>query len=371
VCDEADAEYWCRQPIPVILVCSHPERNEAWWRHVQDAFSDPDARKARRIDFDKNRDTFDAGATHGLMGLGVSAAPRAWAPTPHRQERLVTNLLPVSRLAPLFFGAPTSVHTPGQAVARLREAECRGSDWVLHNKMVFSFRGAEDPGSPLTVLADDAAEAFETIEWSNTKDPDIQRCFVRLLNETMRDAYAEDLSWYPRGGYYFFRALDLAEDRRVVTGKGAGRVVFSSRVIEGADGPFVLWYRHHALRCHFQRLDNSWYLALDPTYHFSFDGYNRCKKSGEYVKKIKAIERNAAVRGTVTFWAKYLRQREDRLFETPDPRIGFGSLLKLSTDRGIDEQSWKRTARKSSADVRGELDEGSAAVRLFEYEEGL
>jgi hypothetical protein len=369
VCDEADVEYWCRQPVPVILVCSHPETGNAWWRHVQDVFRSDSARKTRRVDFDKQRDRFNPAAASALIDLGLTAAPKGWAPTVHRQERLVTNLLTVTRLAPVFYGAPTSARTPRQAIARLVAAGCPGGDWVLHNNMVFSFRGPNEPVSPLGVLADDAAEVFDTSEWSDTKDPDVQRRFVRLLKGTMRDMFAHDLAWFRKGGYYFFRGFDLTEDRRIVTGKGPGRIVFTSRVIAGADGPFVVYHRHHALRCHFQRLDGHWYLALDPTYHYSFDGYQRCRKSGEWVKKMKALERNGAVRGSVTFWAKYLRQPDDGMLDHPDPRLGFGTLVGLSVNRGVDDKAWEEARADASNAAAGELDRSTKELRLFDDKE--
>jgi hypothetical protein len=368
ICSEADVTYWNRQPLPVILICSHPDTGEAWWRHVQEAFRDPQALRLRRVEFDKRRDRLDDSAATPLIQLAMTSAPRAWAPMAQRRERLVTNLLTVSGFRSHFYGAPTSARTPEQAITRLVAANCHGSDWVLHNKMVYSFRGTEDPLSPLKVLADDTAERFDTPEWSESKEPDVQRLFVRLLNGTTKDIYAGDLIWYPRGHYFFFRALDLDEDRRVATGHGSGRVVFTSRRAEGADGPFVVWYRHHALRCRFLHIDGGWCLALEPTYHFSFDGYHRCRKSGEWVRKMKILERNSAVRGTVTFWAKYLRQPEDDLLRAKDPRLSFGELLTLSVGSGIDERAWKQErGRHSNSDV--DSDDGLGDdLRLF-YEE--
>jgi hypothetical protein len=366
-CDEADVEYWLRQPIPVILVCSHPETGEAWWRHVQEAFRDPEALQRRRVDFDKMRDRICGGTASALMDVGLSAAPRAWAPTLSRRERVVTNLLSVDRFAPVFYGAPTRAKTPRQAIARLVEADCHGSDWVLHKNMVFSFRGLNDVSGPLHVLADDAAEAFDTTEWSESKDPDTRRQFVRLLNGTMRDMYAQDLTWYRRGRYFFFKAFDLTQERRIATGRSSGRIVFTSRVIHGDDGPIVIWHRHHALRCRFLRFDGSWYVALNPTYHFTYDGYNRSRKSGEWVRKMKALERNSAVRGSVTFWAKYLRQPEG-LFDTPDPRMGFGALVGFNVDRGVDDKVWKRD-RATTPGTPGTGEETQGELRLFDEED--
>lgn len=34
-CDERDLDYWMKSSMPVLLVCSHPKRGEAWWAHIQ------------------------------------------------------------------------------------------------------------------------------------------------------------------------------------------------------------------------------------------------------------------------------------------------------------------------------------------------
>jgi len=49
LCKDADVDYWMNSDRPVILVCSHPSADEAWWVHVQPWFSDPAHRASRRI----------------------------------------------------------------------------------------------------------------------------------------------------------------------------------------------------------------------------------------------------------------------------------------------------------------------------------
>src|SRR5690606_1623200 len=59
ICDDRHVEYWMQSDQPVILICSHPKTQEAWWVHVQDYFSDPARRAACRVDFDKATMAFD------------------------------------------------------------------------------------------------------------------------------------------------------------------------------------------------------------------------------------------------------------------------------------------------------------------------
>jgi type I restriction-modification system DNA methylase subunit len=68
-CNEADIAYWMSTNVPVILVCSHARKGEAWWVHLQGWFSDPSHRTSRRIDFDKRSQRFDAHTAHSLLSL--------------------------------------------------------------------------------------------------------------------------------------------------------------------------------------------------------------------------------------------------------------------------------------------------------------
>jgi hypothetical protein len=39
-CSERDLRYWLKGNLPVILVCSRPRTDEAYWLSIKDAFSD-------------------------------------------------------------------------------------------------------------------------------------------------------------------------------------------------------------------------------------------------------------------------------------------------------------------------------------------
>lgn len=96
LCSDADVGYWMSAPVPVLLVCSHPETGEAWWMHVQGWFADPAHRASGRIDFDKDTQRFDRSAAHRLLNL---ADPHGDAHVPvaeDRPETLTSNLLRIS-----------------------------------------------------------------------------------------------------------------------------------------------------------------------------------------------------------------------------------------------------------------------------------
>ena len=70
VCDQRDLDYWMKGTTPVILICSHTGRREAYWVCIQDYFGrDPERRKTRKVIFDKKRDRFDTSAAARLRRL--------------------------------------------------------------------------------------------------------------------------------------------------------------------------------------------------------------------------------------------------------------------------------------------------------------
>jgi hypothetical protein len=88
VCSDRDIEYWLSGNAPVILVCSHPASQEAWWVSLKEWFSDPARRTARRVDFDKRTQRFDKASAQALMHLAVPAGSGLYLRPPPRPERL-------------------------------------------------------------------------------------------------------------------------------------------------------------------------------------------------------------------------------------------------------------------------------------------
>jgi hypothetical protein len=360
-CRAVDIEYWLSGTAPVLLVCSHPDTGDAWFKDVRAAFADPARRRERMVDFDKQADRFDASIAAKLLGLGVPAETGIYLRPPPRAETLTTNLLHVEHLAEAAYFAPTKARGRGDAMARLvRGGHTPASDIVLKDGLVYSFRRLDEP--PLDALADGPPDRLAVDELATSKSEDDQRLLVWLMNGTLRELTHRDLRFHPERHYLYFRATSDLRERKVKAGPHArGRVVF--RRYAPPDGAtWTAYYRHLALDARFISLDVDWYLALNPTYHFTSDGREDCSFAGLLTKGIKQQEGHEAVRSTVKFWAHYLTASPSLFSGPPDSRLRFGRLATVDVAEGIDDAAWK--PRRGDAAPDCEADD----LRLFEKE---
>lgn len=137
-----DAEYWQHANTPVILICSHPDTDEAWWALSGRAkFSA--TRSTRRIVFNKQQDRLDASAAAAILSLAARNAATAPSRSIAKKERLVSNLLRVESFGDTVWMASTWLRTPKEAkdILRTRREFC--DDWILDDGMLFSFTRLE------------------------------------------------------------------------------------------------------------------------------------------------------------------------------------------------------------------------------------
>ena len=87
-CTPRDLDYWRRGNMPVLLVVSRPERDEAWWVSVKDYFrNEPSRQQSRRILFDKKANALTAAAAGQLLQLVQAAgAGTYFRPAPKRER---------------------------------------------------------------------------------------------------------------------------------------------------------------------------------------------------------------------------------------------------------------------------------------------
>lgn len=357
VCDPDDVAYWLEANVPVILVCSHPKTGEAWWAPVTAILKDSERRKTRRIDFDKQRDRFDESAAPALLDLAAPPSAGLYVPTPKKAEQLISNLLRVERLPNTVWAAPSTVPGHTEAWEVLRRHGVFAGDWMILDRMVFSFRRPDE--EPLSHIVDGEAEAIDSAEWADTKASDTYRNFVRLLNQTLSEIHHQELRRHPKRRYLYFRPTQDLFPRTLSTGKSkSGRVVF--RAYPDASAPTsARHFRHHALDHQFVRLDGHWFLELNPTYHFTTDGYRDLPWGAELVKGMKRREKNSAVRSLVDVWARHLRGNDDLFSNQDDAPIHFGALETFDVDLGIDDRAWQRPQSDACAEL-------SDALTLFE-----
>ncbi|MBN2133882.1 MAG: DUF4365 domain-containing protein [Sedimentisphaerales bacterium] len=355
-CTTKDLAYWRRGNMPVLLVVSRPESDDAWWISIKDYFRDPARQNARKIVFDKKANRLAPRAQQDLLGLAqASGAGTYFRPCPKR-EHLHSNLLPVKRLAARIYTGRALYSTGKELTQVLKEqVQYPPREWFLHGDVVYSVHDLRD--EPWVSVCDRATiETDATEDWCETQDPDTRRHFVRLLNSCLRSFCGRIGMRYDKDAnvLYFKKTNDLAPRKKTYKSlrHTTSRVVFREYRAK-KDPSRIAYYRHVGFEPRFRRFDGQWCLEINPTYRFTSDGDELHPYREEYLSKIKSIEGSGAVGGLVVMFAALL-QDDDSLFADNYPHLGFGRLLGVDLPVGIDDLLWRKrdiTASASAPDA--------------------
>ena len=264
-----DLEYWLAGNMPVILVVSRPDTNEAYWVSIQDCFGT--SPKSTRVVFSKATDTFNVDCFQELTRVAqLSSTGLYFAPLP-RKEFLYTNLLPLTEYPETIFFAPTQCNRPSQVWKTLRETnnEVSGA-WIIQKKQLISFHDLR--AGPWSAACEaGAVEKFSSDEWALSSNLDQRRSFVRLLNQALRDQLFPKVRYWGREDCYAYAGrpsgTSLKDSYRSLQRNSQIAVVtrFENRYREQT----FEWYRHIAFRGQFRRFDDDWFLEITPTYRFT------------------------------------------------------------------------------------------------------
>lgn len=352
-CTPRDFDYWRRGNMPVLLVVSRPDNDEAWWISVKDYFRDESMRKqSRRIHFDKNANALVASATGELLQLVQAAGAGTYFRPAPKRERLHTNLLEVTRLPQLIYRATTTLRDPAEFRERLKkQLEYPPREWLFHDKQIYSVHDLRD--EPWASACDiETVDPIEATKWASSEDPAERRLFVWILNGCLRSFAGKIGMRYSKDddALFFKKTVDLSPrvKRYRSRQQSTERVVFRE-YRSNSDPPKIFFYRHVGFEPRFRHFDGKWCLEINPTYLFTSDGEKTHPYNQEYLAKIKSIEGSGAVGGSVVMFAALFRDREG-LFADNYPHLGFGKLLDADIDVGIDDALWSKNDRMKRSD---------------------
>lgn len=376
-CDQRDLEHWLAGNAPVIVVVSHPKKDEAWWIDIKAEFADPKTRAARRLVIEKASHAFDADTGSALLNLGMPKSSGLYLKPPPKTEVLETNLLKVVGLPKYLYLAPAVTTDYAAAGDLLATAEGSRAPFILRDGLVLSFDDIQN--SRLQVLRTGDVETHAVAAWADSSDDGRRFSLQDLMTRTIQNAYPE-LRWHKARKHVHFRATRDLGSRTAGKRKGAaGRTVFGPHLSK--DGS-IGYYRHAAVQMRMRRIGRTWYCELTPDYCFTTNGYDAHPLEDKLLAGIKRLDRHAAVAGWVRTWAEFLRGSDD-LFSTPK-LIQFGDLETVTVDVGIDDQHWgpAPTSADSESDDRwvydvesdlGDADAGEVAelLALFAIDEDI
>jgi hypothetical protein len=343
LCDERDLEYWLRGNAPVILVRSRTDTREAYWVSIKDYFRDPDRRKARKVVFDKESNRFDEMAATALRELAVPADLGAYfAPAPKR-ETIYSNLLRVTRVPTRLFHGYAIEHGSREAIreALLEYMKFPYREWATRGKTVLSVHDLS--AHPWNKVIDTGTvEEFDASEWADSEDEQKRRDFVELLNYCLAEMLAPTyVRYHERRKFYYFAATPDLKPRVLPytsVKQKTEKEVFGPR-LNKKDPTRVAYFRHSAFVGQFVRYDETWYLEIEPTYHFTSDGKRSDRFGASRLTGIKRLERNPSVLGQLHMWLSVLAP-PNTLFRKAYPHLGFGDLERLDLPCGLDDPAW-------------------------------
>jgi hypothetical protein len=338
-CRDRDIDDWVNSNVPVIVVASDTKRQVSFWKDATSYFRDPAHRQRKRIVFDKKADVFDASAAHAVAAVAVPRSAGIYLPPPARREQLVTNLLEVSEYPSHVWVAPATQTDMWVVEDILREAGV-GVECFVRGGQLYSLRPFDEPVWT-DVCEVDGATRHPASDWATSADEVRQHAFAELLRRALGEKIRDEVEYDRKDKLFFFRGTDDLTDRHV-----GGRGVF--RVYRRKDGD-VKFCRHLGFRARFLRLEDTWYVELNPRYRFTADGQRPAKYAADNAAKMKRMERNSAVRQQVQSLASYLTQQPTLL--TPAYRfISFGDLLRFDVPFGFDESEWQARAASAGED---------------------
>ncbi len=212
-CTPRDLEYWRRGNMPVLLVVSRPERDEAWWVSVKDYFrNQPANQQSRRILFDKKANSLVASATGELLQLVQAAGAGTYFRPAPKRERLYTNLLEVKRLPQLIYSAQTTLRDPKEFYEQLKEQiQYPPREWLFDKKLIYNVNDLRD--EPWTSVCDiDTVNWIEATKWASSNDPQEHRLFIWMLNTCLRSFASKIGMRYSKedNAFYFKKTSDLS-----------------------------------------------------------------------------------------------------------------------------------------------------------------
>lgn len=342
-CDERDLTYWLDGNMPVLLIVSRPERNEAYWISIKDYFSTPERRRARIAHFAKVEQRFDASCLQRLLHLGHTPNSGLYLGPMPREERLISNLLPLVQFPPTIWIAATDYRRPEQLFPILNQQRRHiGGDWALHDRSILSFQDLSAP--PWNSICDQGTcEAFSSSEWAFSKDEDRRHRFVELLNLALKEQlYPHMRYWFRQECFAFTGTLQSAPVKiryRAVFRDSAMTVVAKYSTKRARDGQVFTCLRHLGFHHQFRLFGDRWCLEITPTYVFT-DGVYLDRFHEERLKGIKRIEGNRAVLSSILLLADFLARRDDLLSTDRNHILEFGELLDANLPFGIDDGAW-------------------------------
>jgi hypothetical protein len=357
-----DIAYWLDASLPVVVVVSCPDTEEAYWVSVPRYFGAPENAGTTVAHIDRRTQRFTARSYDELLDAARPpnrAIARSPAPA---AEVLYSNLLPLRSYPNTVYIAPATCKGYRDVYSTLRTATVYAPHcWLLHEGNYLGF--ADPADEPLCRFVDAGAiEAHESANWAESSDPNQRRLFSWLLNGALQDDLAsQGIRFFKDDGIYAFKG-SLDRVPRTFKFRNLHRdseitVVTRYQSTSKKDGTVYQFLRHHAFGGRFRHIGGTWHLEITPTYRFTDDGKTKYRFHAQQLAGIKRYDGNRALLSQLIMWSHVLAPSTLTLFDK-QRLLGFGPIQEYRINGSIPDEAW--AARDAAVE-----NEDDASLPLF------
>ena len=237
-------------------------------------------------------------------------------------------------------------------------------DFEIHADRVITFHDPAAADSVLRTYVDAGTLTELKPHEYYAIDEDQLRVFKSLLRRAFqRQMRAERIHWQNER-HMFFYGPTRDFDERIEgwnDGRVANRTVFQ-KTMKTNKPEEILTCKHLAFTVDFHLIQNTWYIAIAPTWYFSRDGYHPDPFGAKRISWLKRQENDQQVHTHFRFICYRIRALQERsLFDgkMQSNIIQIGEALSFSNHPVIPDHIWKPPSQPSAPDpdapVQGKL----------------
>lgn len=338
-----DLAYWRNANLPVILVLYRQSDESFYWKEIPLDFSIDQ----RKLQFDKSADLLNRDAADAIAQLTVPKAGHGYyVPPLGGGEEALVNMLPITLPDEIYVSS--TPYSSQQAMAILFDSdEGPRFDWVIKGRTFWSFH---DPRRECTrlIVDQDQVEVIDTVDIAMHEDLDEQSNFAFLLKNVLRHQFNSELDWSKANKIFYFRAEaeNTSKTFKYMATKNRAETTIVSASENKKEPGKIAFVRHHAFAPRFELMMDQWFLFINPTYHFTTNGFKSHSYPAALLSGKKRMDNNASLRGQVIMWHRFLSGSEKKdvdLFSSGDNEakaLAFSTPPKVTLPTTVPEKAW-------------------------------
>lgn len=203
-------------------------------------------------------------------------------------------------------------------------------DWHYIDNKIITFTDLFSSKNPLSKIIDVGTIERISVDDFITINTNYKNAFLTLLKVSINaKLYTKKIKWIDDENYYRFSIVGKTPGVRRIEWKLKNKATRAA-VDEVWDKQHtrILCFKHIAFKAQLQTFNNNYYLAINPTWSYTWNGYEKSNLEKELLSGIKRLENNKSIYNVFRFVCYTLINKIEEeesydliTFSLPDPMI--------------------------------------------------